>query len=81
VTANPQFSGVAEVPYRIAEGCVWLRTCTVGEVLAHYRAIYRPAAASPLINAGDPADGQGTAIGAIGPNDTNPLDRFGRIIR
>jgi hypothetical protein len=31
------------------------------------------------VNAGDPADGAGTAIGAIGADDTNPADRFGRI--
>ncbi len=33
-----------------------------------------------MINAGDPADGAGTAIGAIGPDDTNPVDLFGRVL-
>ena len=45
---------------------------------SHYREIYRPATGSPLIGAGDPADGAGTFIGAIGADDTNPIDRFGR---
>ena len=78
VHAHPQLSGPSETPYRMSEGCVWLGNCTTGQVLAHYREIYRPSAGSPLINAGDPADGAGTPIGAIGPDDSNPADRFGR---
>src|SRR5689334_8293573 len=74
VRANPQLSGLPEIPYRISEGCIWVGGCTTGQVLAHYRDIYRPAAGSPLINAADPADGVVTAIGAIGPDDTNPVD-------
>ena len=78
--ANPQLAGAvaSEVPYRISEGCLWLKDCTTGQVLSHYREVYRPTASSPLINAGDPADGVGTAIGAVGPDDTNPADLFGR---
>jgi hypothetical protein len=80
VQANPKLSGTAEVPYKISEGCLWVGDCSIGQVLAHYRDIYRPAAGSPLINAGDPADGAGTAIGAVGPDDTNPIDLFGRVL-
>jgi hypothetical protein len=79
VAAPPQLAGTGEVPYRISEGCVWLRTCSTGEVLAHYRELYRPTAGSPLVGAGNPADGAGTPIGAIGPDTANPVDRFGRI--
>jgi len=78
VSANPQFAGAAEVPYRIAEGCIWLGNCSTGEVLARYRDLYRPSPASPLAGAGSPADGQGTVIGAIGADNINPADRFGR---
>jgi hypothetical protein len=80
VQANPLLAGASasEVPYRISEGCLWLKDCTTGQVLSHYREVYRPTAASPLIDAGDPADGVGTAIGAVGPDDTNPADLFGR---
>jgi hypothetical protein len=81
VVGNPFLAGQPESPYRISEGCIWLKTCSVGQVLSHYREMYRPAAGSPLINAGDPADGAGTAIGAVGPNTSNPVDRFGRIIQ
>lgn len=80
VQTNPQFSGPSEIPYRVSEGCVWVGTCSIGKVLAHYRTIDKPAAGGPLINAGDPADGAGTVIGAIGPNTSNPVDRFGRIV-
>lgn len=78
VQANPQLTGVSEVPYRISEGCLWQQDCSTGQVLAHYREVYRPTAGSPLINAGDPADGVGAAIGAVGPDDSNPADLFGR---
>jgi hypothetical protein len=79
VLGNPQLSGAPEIPYRVSQSCLWLRTCSIGEVLAHYRGLYRPAAGSPLIDAGDPADGAGTAIGAVGPDDSNPADLFGRL--
>ena len=38
---------------------------TVSKILARYREIYRPAEGSPLIDAGDPADGDGTDLGAV----------------
>ena len=37
-----------------------------------------PAADSPLRNAGDPADGPGSYIGAVGVGDASPRDFFGR---
>jgi hypothetical protein len=79
VLAAPQLAGTGQVPYRISEGCIWLRTCSTGDVLAHYRELYRPAAGSPLVGAGNPADGAGTPIGAVGPDNTSAVDRFGRI--
>ena len=77
---NPFFSGQPEIPYQVSEGCIWLRSCTAGQVLSHYRDIYRPAQGSPLINAGNPADGAGSFIGAIGPTNSNSVDLFGRIV-
>ena len=79
VNGDPQLSGPSEIPYQVSEGCVWLGTCSIRQVLAHYRDLYRPAAGSPLAGAGDPADGAGTAIGAVGPDDSNPADLFGRM--
>jgi hypothetical protein len=80
VQANPQLSGQPEVPYRVAEGCSWLGSCTTGQVLSHYRDLYRPAAGSPLVNAGSPADGAGAFIGAVGLNGSHSLDLFGRVV-
>jgi hypothetical protein len=47
-------------------------------MLAFYRGAYTPAAGSPLIGAGDPADGAGTNIGAVGSSERPGEDRFGR---
>ncbi|HYD50074.1 MAG TPA: hypothetical protein VEB21_17075, partial [Terriglobales bacterium] len=77
--ADPQLSGEAEIPYQVAEGCIWLGDCSAADVLSHYRALYRPSPTSPLLNAGDPADGSDSFIGAVGPRDTNPTDLFGLI--
>lgn len=79
VQADPQLAGAPEVPYRISEGCLWENRCTIGEVLAHYRDLYEPLAASPLLGAGDPADGVNTPIGAIG-DATLSDDLFGRVV-
>src|SRR5262249_16311263 len=48
------------------EGRVWLRQMGVSQVLSHYRSLYAPRAGSPVIDAGDPADGPGIDIGAVG---------------
>jgi hypothetical protein len=42
---------------------------TVSNILAHYRDAYSTAEGSPLIGGGDPADGNGTNIGAIAPRN------------
>jgi hypothetical protein len=39
--------------------------------------MYGPAAGSPLIDAGDSADGVGTDVGAIGSGVRDPNDLFG----
>jgi Concanavalin A-like lectin/glucanases superfamily len=80
VQTDPKLAGLSEVPYRVSEGCIWNGDCTTAQVLAHYRDVYRPVTGSPLIAAGDPTDGAGTAIGAVGPDDTNPVDLFGRFL-
>jgi hypothetical protein len=79
-SGDPQFAGKPEIPYGISAGCIWSRTYTTAEVLAHYRGIYGPSATSPLVNAGDPADGTGTDIGAIG-DGTAKNDLFGLVIK
>jgi hypothetical protein len=75
---EPKFA-VAMPPrtFPFKESDVIARTTTVCQVLAYYRQIYSPAAGSPLVGAGDPADGAGNNIGAIGAGEAT--DRFGKL--
>jgi MYXO-CTERM domain-containing protein len=52
---------------------------SVCQILAYYRQAYTPAPGSPLIDAGDPQEGPGNDIGAIGAGTPNDLDLFGRL--
>jgi hypothetical protein len=47
-------------------------------MLAYFRTVYAPRTGSPLIDMGDPQDGSGADIGAIGAGKANPDDRFGQ---
>ncbi len=51
----------------------------VSDMLAYARSVESPATSSPLVNGGDPADGTGNMIGAIGPGacGSAPGDNFG----
>jgi hypothetical protein len=49
----------------------------VCQILAFYRGIYTPKAGSPAIDNGDPADGDGADIGAVGAGQADPNDQFG----
>jgi hypothetical protein len=60
--------------YDLANG-----TTTVCQVLAYYRQIYTPTAGSPLVDHGDPMEGAGNDIGAIGAGAPNALDLFGTL--
>ena len=77
------FAGARIFPYAtvVDEAAVWNRTQPVSNVLAAFRARYTPAAASPIIDAGDPADndahGRRTDIGAI-DSGGHDLDQFGK---
>jgi hypothetical protein len=77
--ANPLLAGALDVPYKVDEGLIWLRQLTVWQVLAYYRATYTPTPGSPLIDAGDPQEGSGNDIGAIGAGLPNALDLFGTL--
>ncbi len=78
IQADPKFAQGRLIPYAVDESEVWNRRYKVSQVLALYRQRYAPAADSPLLNAGDPADGKHSYIGAIGPGDGAPADQFGR---
>jgi hypothetical protein len=74
--ANPRFAGHLHLPYPVDEAAVWNGQLTVLDVLRRYRATYTPGPGSPLTDAGDPQDGPGADIGAIGSGMTDPDDRF-----
>ncbi|OAI45210.1 hypothetical protein AYO44_13050 [Planctomycetaceae bacterium SCGC AG-212-F19] len=76
--ADPKFKGPIPKKFPFADDDIKARKVTVSKILASYRDAYAPAEGSPLIGAGDPADGPGSFIGAIGPGKDAPNDRFGR---
>jgi hypothetical protein len=73
--SNPKFTSPTSLPFPFKPEDIWSRSKKVSDVLATYRAMYAPAAGSPLIHAGDPQDGAGGNIGAIGNGEST--DQFG----
>ncbi len=78
--ADPKFKGPVPEAFPFSDEDIKSGKATVSKILAFYREAYSPAAGSPLVGAGDPADGEGTNIGAIGGGKSS-LDRFGRFGR
>jgi hypothetical protein len=76
--ADPRFTGPVPRRFPFADADIASRKVTVGQILAHFRAAYTPGPDSPLRDAGDPADGAGAYIGAVGSGDPSPADYFGR---
>lgn len=77
-STDPKFAQPRVVPFPIADGDIWRRRITTSQILALYRGIYTPAAGSPLIDRGDPVDGAGADIGAVGAGTAHPDDKFGK---
>ena len=75
---DPQFTGPVPRAFPCSDDEIKARKVGVSTILARYRELYAPAEGSPLIGAGDPADGAGTNIGAIGAAKPSDHDRFGR---
>jgi hypothetical protein len=73
--ANPKFTAPTATPFPFKPEDIWSRTKKVSDVLATYRSMYTPASGSPLVHAGDPQDGSGGNIGAIGNGEAT--DQFG----
>jgi hypothetical protein len=76
---DPRFVGPLPKAFPFADDEIKARKVSVARILATYRAAYTPAPGSPLIGAGDPADGAGTNIGAVGCAQPSEVDRFGRL--
>jgi hypothetical protein len=75
---DPRFQGPIPKKFPFSDDEIRARKVSVAQILAHYRAAYMPAEGSPLIGSGDPADGVGSYIGAVGGGKDPPNDLFGR---
>jgi hypothetical protein len=75
---NPRFRGPIPKAFPFSDDDIRMRKVSVSQILARYREAYSPADGSPLLGAGDPADGPGSFIGAVGPGKDAPNDFFGR---
>lgn len=76
--ADPKFKGPLPKAFPFSDDEIKARKVVLSKILAFYRDAYSPAEGSPLIGSGDPADGAGTNIGAIGAAKPSDQDRFGQ---
>jgi hypothetical protein len=74
---DPKFKGPLPKVFPFSDDDIKARKVTVSKILTFYREAYTPGEGSPLVGAGDPADGEGTNIGAVG-SKASESDRFGR---
>jgi hypothetical protein len=65
VEVDPRFKGPLPEVFPFDDVDIKSGKVTVAQILARFREIYTPAEGSPLIDAGDPADGAGTDIGPL----------------
>ena len=76
---EPGFQSEPPLELPFDEADVLAGSLSVWQVLALLRELYTPAAESPLVDAGDPADGAGVDIGAVGVGAPHADDRFGGV--
>jgi hypothetical protein len=72
---EPELEGPSNDCFPWSDDAILAGDVAVSTMLASLRAAYSPLPGSPVLGAGDPADGAGTMIGAIG-NGSHPADRF-----
>ncbi len=70
--ADPKFKGPLPEAFPFSDEDILAGKVTVSKILAFYRQAYSPASGSPPVGAGDPTDGEGTNIGAIGGSKPSP---------
>lgn len=63
---DPMFKGPIPATFAFSDDDLKAGKVTVAKILATYRDAYAPAPGSPLLGAGDPADGGDIPIGAVG---------------
>ncbi len=74
---DPLLARGTTLPFPFTDAQIWSGAVTTADVLARYRALYAPRPASPLLGHGDPAEGSGSFIGAVGDGRSFG-DTFGR---
>jgi hypothetical protein len=72
----PALLAEAGACFPFSDDDIGARRVTVSDLLAALRARYAPLAGSPALGGGDPADGPGSFIGAVG-DGASPDDAFG----
>jgi hypothetical protein len=75
---DPQIAGPLPPRFPWTDEQIVAGAITISDMLTYYRTVYAPRDGSPLIDTGDPQDGSGADIGAIGAGHANPDDRFGQ---
>ena len=75
---DPRFRGPFEKVFPFKDEDIKTGKVTVSQMLRGFRDRYTPVEGSPVIDAGDPADGPGADIGAVGAGRENPADQFGK---
>ena len=74
---DPRLATPPPVVFPFADDVVVTRQVSVCQILAFYRSLYTPGSGSLLIDKGDPKDGVGTDIGAVGAGTPAAADLFG----
>jgi len=70
---DPKFTGPLPKVFPFKDEDIKAGRVTVSQILGFFRRAYAPAPGSPLIDAGDPADGEGTDIGAVDAGKPAPV--------
>jgi uncharacterized protein (TIGR03382 family) len=76
---DPRFTDKIPIKFPYTDDALKGGSATVCHILQFYRQRFMPAAGSPLIDHGDPADGAGNDIGAVGAGAPNDKDLFASI--
>jgi len=78
---DPQLAGPLAERFPWTDDDILAGRVTVTDMLAYFRRVYTPQAGSPVIDVGDPQDGVGADVGAIGAGVSQSNDRFGDLPR
>ena len=73
---DPKIKGPLPDKFPFSDEDVKSGKVTVSQILKFYRDAYTPADGSPLVDGGDPADGDGTDIGAVDAGKPAPVRGF-----